>query len=100
VVEKEGVENATRGVITMTDPTYHFGICPECFREGRWDEEQHAVYVHRCIFATCKRHKTAWCVNWNALGSWTPEIHELWDENLRMLEQEYEPVESVHPQKM
>jgi len=87
-----------------------FGVCPECFQEGKLDEEYHYVNVQRvhymmcerhkmvwCIGMMCERHKMVWCIGSNLFSAWRYENWKLWDENLRMLEKEYKLVESAYP---
>jgi len=56
-----------------------FGVCPECFNEGKLDEEYHYVNVGRVHFMICERHKTGWYVGSNLFSAWRYENWKLWE---------------------
>jgi hypothetical protein len=66
----------------------YFGDCPKC---GRTDgylnyRSNHAFVCHGC--------KTFWVIGANLFSSWKYENEEIWEENLRMIE-DYEEVEPL-----
>jgi hypothetical protein len=75
----------------------HFGDCPKCFEESRIYHNDGHIDVRQTHFYICTIHKVAWCVGSNLFSAWRHGNEESWARNLRMLEEEYEPVEPYHP---
>lgn len=75
----------------------HFGDCPHCFKAtGRFRSDGH-INVGSVNFFICRSHKVACCVGSGLFSDADLENDEIWARNLRMLEEEYEPVEAYHP---
>lgn len=68
----------------------HFGLCPIC------RSAPVMLNVERQHFAICKTHRVAWSVGWNLFSGWRHEDAEQWQENRRLLESEYRPVEPFY----
>jgi hypothetical protein len=81
-----------RSRIAGTDD--HFGLCPRCADEGRW-EEGVCLNVHKTHWVTCHQHKLRWCIGENLFSSWQHENPETWERNAALLTN-YDEVDCAH----
>lgn len=78
----------------MSELDSHFGLCPRCADEDRWNEGELLNYG-RDHWIACHEHEVRWYVGANLFSSWREETDEVWKANAERIGT-YIEVEAAH----